>query len=297
MTMTESTGAGQEVLVLEGGPELIFRVARPVAEGEAVSSSMSAGPWLNGPSGRPLAGALGVLIDNVLGYAIMLRRPPGGWSVSAEISVDFCGPVPDDSHVLMAEGHIDHSDATGGIASGSVTDSSGRLIALCRQHGRWVPTTPGAAPAGETAAWTAAAASAAARSAWSPESAGAAGSVALPEDLTGLLGGPSAAADGSAHLDLYVTRDLANPLGNLHGGITLYACDLVAQAALDAVAGPPRTTSIHVAYTRPVPAGTAVRFAGRVLHRGRAFAVTQVTALNKSGKPCVIATVTTGAAA
>lgn len=54
---------------------------------------------------------------------------------------------------------------------------------------------------------------------------------------------------------------------------------------------------IHVAYPRPIPAGTTVRFEGRILHRGRAFAVTQVTALNESGMPCVIATVTTGAAA
>jgi uncharacterized protein (TIGR00369 family) len=278
MTTTESTGQDLDLLIPESGPELIFRVARPVAQGEAASSSMPVGPWLNGPSGRPLAGALGVLVDNVLGHAIMLRRPRGVWSVSAEISVDLCGPVCDGTPVLMAEGHSDHCDAAGGIASGSVTDGSGRLIALCRQQGRWVPLRRGAAPAGATAAST-----------------GAVGSVAVPEDLTGVLGAPSAAADGSAHLDLAVTRDLANPLGNLHGGITLCACDLVAQASLAAVAGPLSTTSIHVAYTRPVPAGTAVRFAGRVLHRGLTFAVTQVTASNESGKPSVIATVTTGA--
>jgi uncharacterized protein (TIGR00369 family) len=278
MTTTESAVSDQGPPVLEGGgPELIFRVAPPVAEGPAVSSSMPVGPWLNGPSGRPLAGALGVLIDNVLGYAIMLRRPPGGWSVSAEISLDLCDPVPDGTHVLMAEGRSDHFAATGGIASCSVTDGSGRLIALCRQHGRWIQMTPSAASSGASAQ--------------------AARPVAVPESLTGLLGTPAADGDGSAQLDLAVTRDLANPLGDLHGGITLCACDLVAQAALAAVAGPPRTTSIHVAYTRPVPGGTVARFAGRVLHRGRAFAVVQVTVLNESGKPCAIATVTTGAPA
>jgi uncharacterized protein (TIGR00369 family) len=218
MTTTQSTAPDEVPLVLESSPELIFRVARPVAEGEAVSSSMPVGPWLNGPTGRPLAGALGVLVDNVLGYAIMLHRPPGGWLVGAEISADLCGPVP------------------GNAAT-------------------------------------------------------------VPEGLTGVLGVPSAAADGSTRLDLAVTSDLANPHGNLHGGITLFACDLVAQAALAAVAGPSQTTSIHVAYPRPIPAGTTVRFEGRILHRGRAFAVIQVTALNESGKPCVIATVTTGAAA
>ena len=286
MTTTESEGLDREFLALESGPELIFRVAQPVAEEEVVSSSMPAGPWLNGPSGRPLAGALGVLLDDVLGYAIMLRRPPGGWSVSVEISVDFCGPVPGNGEVLTAEGHNDYSDAAGGIASGSVTDAFGRLIALFRQQGRWVSRAPGATPASDTA-----------EARTDDASAGTPVSGALPENLTELLGTPSVGTDGSAYLDLAVTRAMVNPLGNLHGGITLCACDLVAQAALDAVAGPSRTTSIHVAYPRSVPEGTAVRFEGRVLHRGRAFAITQVTALNKSGKPCVISTISTGAPA
>lgn len=278
MTTTESAISDQGPSGLpRGRPELTFRVARPVAEGTAVSSSMSVGPWLNGPSGRPLAGALGVLIDNVLGYAIMLRRPSGVWSVSAEISLDLCEPVPDGTRALLAEGRSDYSDATGGIASGSVTDGSGRLIALCRQHGRWIQMTPGTAPSGTRA--------------------GSVSPATAPESLIAVLGTPAAAADGSAQLDLTVARDLANPLGNLHGGITLCACDLVAQAALAAVAGPLRTTSIHVSYTRPVPAGTVVRFAARILHRGRAFAATQVTMTNESGKPCAIATVMTGAPA
>jgi uncharacterized protein (TIGR00369 family) len=275
MTTTESTRQDRDELVLESGPEVFFRVTRPVVVADAVRSSMPSGPWLNGPSGRPLAGALGVLIDNVLGYAIMRHSPPGQWSVSAEISIDMCGLIPDGAPVLLAEARNDHSDGAGGIASGSVTDASGRLIALFRQHGRWVPLAAGATPAAGSITI-------------------AAPSAAETADLTGLLGVPSAAGDG-AHLDLVVTSALVNPLGNLHGGITLCACDLVAQAALHAVGGPPRTVSIHVTYPRPVPVGGVVRFVARVLHRGRAFAITQVTASNESGKPCVIATVTTGA--
>jgi uncharacterized protein (TIGR00369 family) len=90
-----------------------------------------------------------------------------------------------------------------------------------------------------------------------------------------------------------VTPELTNPLGNLHGGITLCACDLVAQAAVGAAGGPARTASIHVAYPRPVPAGARVRFAAQVVHQGRAFGVVRVTAQNDdTGKPFAIATVT-----
>jgi uncharacterized protein (TIGR00369 family) len=263
--------------VAEGEPERFFRVARPKAAGEVVLSSMPAGPWLNGPSGRPLAGALGVLIDNVAGYVFVLRHPSGKWSVSAEITLDMLRPVPADGSVLTAEGIVRHVGQAGGFASASVTDGSGQLLAVATQHGRWVPAAPaadGGIPVGHGTA--------------------PAGSVPLATDLDGFLGGQLRAADGGALLELTVTPGLANPLGSMHGGITLCACDLVAQAAVDAAGGPPGTASIHVAYPRPIPVGTKVRFTAEVAHLGRAFGVVRVTALNDSGRPCAIATVTTG---
>jgi uncharacterized protein (TIGR00369 family) len=216
---------------------------------------------------------LGVLVDDVLGCALLLERPPGLWSVSAEISVDLCRPVPADGGVLAAEGRLMYSDDSGGLASGSVVDDAGRLIALCRQHGRWLTAQPEVPPAEQPA----------------PPGPSA------PAALSELLGAWPRAADGCALLTVTVTADLANPLGNLHGGITLLVSDLVAQAAFAAAGGPPRTTSVHVAYPRPMPLGTTVRFEGQVIHRGRTFGVARVTALNATGKPCAVATVTTSA--
>ncbi len=139
---------------MEGGPERFFRVARPEAAGEVVSTSMPAGPWLNGPYGRPLAGALGVLVDNVAGYVLVLRHPPGGWSVSAEITLDMRRPVPADGSVLTAEGIVRHVGQAGGFSSASVTDSSGQLLAVGTQHGRWVWAAPAAPAAGGVATCT-----------------------------------------------------------------------------------------------------------------------------------------------
>jgi uncharacterized protein (TIGR00369 family) len=280
LAAVENAGERQDLVIAEGGPERFFRVARPTAAGEVVSSSMPAGPWLNGPSGRPLAGALGVLIDNVAGYVLVRRRPPEGWSVSAEITLDLLRPVPADGSVLTAEGIVRHAGQAGGFSSATVTDESGQLLAVGTQQGRWVraaPVADGGVPAGNGT---------------TP-----AGDVPLTADLAGFLGGQVRAADGGAVLELTVTPGLTNPLGNMHGGMTLCACDLVAQAAIDAAGGPPRTTSIHVAYPRPIPVGTRVRFTAQVAHLGRAFGVVRVTALNDSGRPSAIATVTTGSSA
>ena len=51
---------------------------------------------------------MGVLVDNVLGYALMLDRPVGQWSVSSEISADLRRPVPADGSVLLAEARPFH---------------------------------------------------------------------------------------------------------------------------------------------------------------------------------------------
>jgi uncharacterized protein (TIGR00369 family) len=265
-----------DLIPVEGGPERFFRVSRPTADGEVISSSLPAGPWLNGPSGRPLAGALGVLIDNVAGYVLVLGRPPGGWSVSAEITLDLMRPLPSDGSVLTARGVVRHADDVGGFASASITDASGGLVAVCTQHGRWLKSGPADddVPPGTDVP---------ARSAAGPPPG---------DDLAGYLGGELRTAEGGTLFELTVTPELTNPLGNLHGGITLCACDLVAQAAVGAAGGPPRTASIHVAYPRPVPVGARVRFAAQVVHLGRAFGVVRVTAHNDGGKPFAIATVT-----
>lgn len=272
--------------ILVGGPERAFRVG-PIATADStadstVLSSMPTGPWLNGPAGSPPGGTLGVLVDVVLGSAIMLGRPPGRWSVSAEISVDLCRPVPADGSLLTVQGRLMYADSAGGLASGSVTDDAGRLIALCRQHGRWITTMPDPpAPPDEPAAR--------AVRTEQPEPSALAG-------LPGLHGARPRATEGGASLEVAVTAELVNPMGNLHGGITLWISDLVAQAALAAAGGPTSTMSVHVAYSRPMPFGTTVRFEGRAVHRGRTFGVARVTAVNESGKPCAIATVTASAA-
>lgn len=262
---TQSASERESVPVAPSVPERLFRVSPPALDDGIVSCSMPTGPWLNGPAGQPLGGALGVLIDDVVGYALVLERPPGRWSVSAEISLDLCRPVPADGSVLTAQARNLCTDASGGLSSGSVLDASGALIAVCRQHGRWVPASPDATPPGR----------------FQPRTG---------TDLAELLGAGAHRTEAGARLDLTVTPDLVNPMGNLHGGITLCLCDLLAHTALG---GQRHTASVHVAYPRALPLGTTARFDCSVEHRGRSFAVARISAVNDAGKPCVIATVTT----
>jgi uncharacterized protein (TIGR00369 family) len=289
---TEAAPARTGTAASGGGPEQSLGITRITIVGDDVVTSMASGPWLNGPAGSPPGGVLGVLIDDVLGIAIARHQGPGQWSVSAEISLDLTGPVPADGSRIEARARHVHSGPHGGFSCGTVHDASGNLIALCRQHGRWVTTVPQdpmtpqeAGTEADRPAASGAPVPAGTSAPWSP-----------PASLAALLGTRVQPTEGGAALDLVVTPDLTNPLGNLHGGITFAACDLAAQAVLLAAGGPTQTASIHVAYPRPIPLGATPRFEARVLHRGRSLGIVRVTATVDGVKPCCVATITTGVA-
>jgi uncharacterized protein (TIGR00369 family) len=247
-----------------------------------VSVGMPTGPWLAHPGGQVAAGSLGVLVDNAVGYAVLLDRPPGHWSVSAEISIDVCAPLRMGVG-LHAQGRPIHSDPMMAVASGHVVDDDGRLVAVCRQHGRFVPTMPApAADAGDPA---------------EAESPATASSTVARGGLLELLGGRLELRDGAATLELTTSRELVNPLGNLHGGITLCAGEIAGFAAVATGSPHLETSSISVAYLRPVPLGTDIRFQASVIHAGRSFGVAQVHAVRADGKLAATATVTAGSRA
>lgn len=281
-----STDSAEKLLVMDGGPERTFRVGRPGEAPGGVTATMVTGRWLAGPAGPVPGGVLGVLVDNALAHVLLRDRVPDRWSVSAEISADLCGPVPDDGSPLTVHTRKVHFGEKGGLASGTVTGPDGEVIAQCSQHTRWIP-----APFDlDVDAWMESGQAAYGVPAGTVAAAGG------PASLAELLDARIRSADGGAVLELPVTPELANPLGNLHGGITFCACDLAAQAALASAGGPVRTASVHVAYPRPIPPGTTARFEAQVIHCGRSLGVVRVTALNEAGKPCVVASVTTGAA-
>ncbi|MCL2582835.1 MAG: hotdog fold thioesterase [Streptosporangiales bacterium] len=284
---TES--AQQQLLVMDGGPERAFRVGRaaPVGDGSGdVAGAMVTGPWLAGPEGAVPGGSLGVLVDNTLAFALLHdRRYTGKWSVSAQISVDLCAPVPADGTLLTARCGKAYFGEKGGLATGTVTAADGTLIAHCAQHTRWIASD---VKAEDIEAFLAA------READSGTPASEIVAAGGPASLTELLDTRVKAADGGAIVELPVVRELANPLGNLHGGITFAAVDLAAQAALRSAGAPVHAQSIRVAYPRPLPPGQTVRFEAQVVHRGRSLGLVDVTAGNEAGKPCVVASVTTG---
>ena len=238
---------------------------------------MRTGDWMLGPDGKPCRGSLGVLADDVLGYAVVAERPVGHWAVSTEISVDFSSVLPVDGTTLYAESHAVEFDLIGGLSKGRIVDLLGRTIALGTERVRFVPETP-SAPAYSVGA----------------------GAFVGPVSLTDshrlstadLLGASTRQTDCGATLELTAGLPLSNPMGNLHGGISLCASEIAGLAALQSSSHPLVTASIHIAYLRPVLLDGKVSFSAKALHRGRTLGVAQVISHNSAGQGCTIATVT-----
>ncbi|MFC8661299.1 PaaI family thioesterase [Streptomyces sp. NPDC057199] len=220
-------------------------------------AEMATGPWSSS------AGSLGVLADSVLGYPLITEAPTGLWSVSTEISLDFFRLPPTDGTRLRGEGRTVHATAATGLAEGSIFDQDGGLVSRCRQWGRYVRL---AGPVPDRPA-----------------------AVSPAEGLVNEIREQVAVGEGQAELRVDVGDDLVNPIGTLHGGISLWLTELTATAAVSRPDLVP--ASLTVTYPRPFPHGDVATFRAEVVSHGRRMAVTRITGSGRAGKPCVVATV------
>lgn len=255
----------QQLQFLGSGPEDLFQVSDLRQCSDGVAGRMGLGDWARGADGRLAVGALGVLADEVLGYALMASLPDGAWSVSTEIWLDVVGDLPPSGAGIV--GHAVPVQ-TGSFAKGDLRDGKGRLVVSCRQRGRYAPR-PEAGPAATATA---------------PGPA-----PAVAPDIEAVLG---LRAAGDTWL-LEARPDLVNPRGSLHGGISLAASEALATRARVAGGSMLRTTSVHIVHSRGVPTGAQVVFDVEHRHAGRSLWVSHVVG-RVDGKVATVATVTAG---
>ncbi|AXY50592.1 PaaI family thioesterase [Rhodococcus ruber] len=249
--------------------EKLFRVADVTGDETRGLTDMLTGPWLADEFGQPYRGTLGVVMDDVMGHLVSGPTPEGHWAVSTEIHLDFIADPPVDGSVLRAESWVLGRGSRTGLAGGRVVDAQGRLIACGSTRLQTVPLTdPPGAP------------------------------VLSPDDLDSRLRARSIIdllgaehARGASGIEFGPSPMLANPMGNIHGGVLLCASEIAGSAALPTDAEF-RTTSIHISYLRPCPSDEPVTFTPKVVHCGRSLGIVEVSSRNAAGKTCTTATIT-----
>ena len=91
--------------------------------------------------------------------------------------------------------------------------------------------------------------------------------------------------DGRSEATWTPTPDMANPVGNVHGGVVATIIDELTGAAvissIPAESAP--TVSMHVDFLRPIPIGATYRGIGEVVRVGRATAVADARIVDDGG--------------
>jgi uncharacterized protein (TIGR00369 family) len=260
-----ASAVGEPVLRPVPSPaDALFEVGDFQLDGPVVRASMRVGERHREADGSLSPGVLGVLIDSVLAYSCL--SDPDRWSLTIEMTADVFPAMQEARGVLHAEAQAVHDDGFGGYATGRVWSDDGRLVATCNQllrftEGRPSPPEPTPSP---------------------------------PPNRSVPLGRVRDLVGGDDHVDtgvrFLVAPQVQNPLHNLHGGVSMYACERAAARALAASDVPALgTTSLRVTYLRPVPASSPIAFHPTVVHRGRTLTVVDVAGAVDAARPSIIA--------
>ncbi|GLZ48126.1 hypothetical protein Acsp06_43110 [Actinomycetospora sp. NBRC 106375] len=265
---------GPLLITPRGTPEVLFGLAPVEADGDVARGSMRTAPWMTDARGRPCAGMVGVLVDDVVGQATLTARPDAHWPVTTELSVDVVSELPADGTVLTAESRLLAAGARTGSARGEVRDASGAVVAVATVAVQYVPGVPELTEAAD----------------------GGDGTAASGRRLPDVLGATVGSRPGrDARLTAPPGPALANTAGHGHGGVLAALADVVAAAAVADDARPLRTAGLRVAYLRPAVLDGPMCLDARVVHRGRTSALTRVDVVGGDGRQCAAATVTAAA--
>ncbi len=264
---------------------------------------MPASPWWQSVA-RVFPAGVAALIADTAGAAVLSIAPVGVIAPTSELAVDFLRPMSVRCGTIIARSRLVHVSRALGLATVSVEDGRGRVLAHGTTRCVLAPLDAASIPrrvAEPTAGLEGA----------SPLDTPLEGRFADQEFLNRVPGrelmievmksSPFAMLlgleldeidDGRAAVRMRSSPWLANPGGVVFGGFIALLADIAVSAAVLSLL-PPRTSYGHVdlkiSFVRPVTAGDGDLVAqASVAHRGRTIVITNCAVLNAAGKPVAI---------
>jgi uncharacterized protein (TIGR00369 family) len=258
------TARPRAVPFLPGGPEAMLHVGDVGGTSAQATGAMRTGPWVLAADGvTPSPGSLGVLADVVWGGAAVACAPARVWGASTQLTVSFGAPLPADGSLLWAGGEAVHHDSHTSLGVGWVKTADGRLVATGTQRTRFMAEIPAASPPPVVHASR------------------------DDRDLATLLG---LTYDDADQLRFPTNESVANPAGNVHGGILFSLVELAAADAIGAAGAGLSAEAVSVHYLRASHVGETLRCETEVLHRGRTAATVVVRCRRPDDRICAMGT-------
>lgn len=244
--------------------------------GGSVTWHQPVGDQFVDPVGRFATGGLAVLVDSGVGAENHRRRPDGAWTVTTELRVDLLARPRDGSTGLGVR--TDHLGDDGHCLTtrGEVLDDDGRVLAGGLVKSMAIRGIADPDDYDDEPPWP---------SALEPGT--------LAEVLCLTLDHEHSGPGGVRAVEAVVAPEpaLANPLGNLHGGVFAAVAE-VAGAAVFPHEREVSSSSLDVRYVRQIPLVGPVAVRAEALHDGRSWGIAHVETRDERGRVCAVATVT-----
>lgn len=261
----QKTATIRPVPYFRGPGEVAFGIQPVLTDGPTAEGAMHLGEWALYRDGSGVHhGATGVLIDDTTAYAALTASDADQRGVSTEISVDFHAPIPVDANQLICTATADHSSAGWGHSTGEVRADTGELIATVGQRMRFFPGGDSPQPQ-------------------EPQPADA------PSWLSSLDSHLELVEQSGARSEFILRTNpgMRNPMGMLHGGISLAFSELAARKAWEcseAFPGEPfRTASLRMSYLRPGVMDGNFRIVVDIINSSRSVVLAEVRIRNTDG--------------
>lgn len=258
------------------GPEPRLGITFSEEPDGSVSWHQPVGEQFVDPAGRFATGALAVLVDSGLGAENHRRRPAGAWTVTTELRIDMVARPREGSTGLGV--HADHLGDDGHCLTtrGEVLDDDGRVLAggLVKSMAMQGIVDPD--DYDDEPPWP---------SALEPGT--------LAEVLCLTLDHEQSGPGGVRAVEAVIAPEpaLANPLGNLHGGVFAAVAE-IAGAAVFPHEREVSSSSLDVRYVRQIPLVGPVTVRAHALHDGRSWGIAHVETRDDRGRVAALATVT-----
>lgn len=266
------------------GPEPRLGITFAEVEDGSISWHQPVAGQFVDPRGRFATGGLAVLVDSALGAENHRRRPSGLWTVTTELRIDLLGRPRAGSTGLGVR--TDHLGGDGHCLTtrGEVLDDDGEVIAagLVKSMAFSVGIDPDGYD--DEPPWP---------SALEPGTLAEVLCLSLDEQTDVQIGERTDGPGGTRAVEAVIAPEpaLANPLGNLHGGVFAAAAEITG-AALFPHEREVSSSSLDVRYIRQIPLVGPVTVRAEVVHDGRSWGIAQVTSRDDRGRVCASATVT-----
>ena len=239
--------------------------------GEDSHCTVDLGKWSLQPDGRVQAGALAIAADHITGEVPFLRRQPGHYSLTTELTIDFAAVIEPDA-TLHLEGRPVRIEQGSGFAQATMTGADGSVAAFASTRTVYVPESSGA---GE-GVWLAA-----------PRETDSA-AVTIDEHLQF----ECSYGDGTAEVRLEDSSAWVNDFGILHGGVWACLAEVAASRLIGRANPDLATATVHTTYLRPGGFGAALAVSARSRHVGARLAIAECVGQAADGTICTLSTVT-----